>query len=50
MRRLTEWFRYHRFYRALVIDAARNKQPLDRNARAALKAQARTAAKVTGRL
>lgn len=49
MRRLTGWFRYHRFYRALVVDAARNRHPLNRAARAALKDQARTAAKLTGR-
>jgi hypothetical protein len=49
MRRFPGWLRYRRFYRALVVDAARNRQPLDRSARAALKDQARTAAKATGR-
>ena len=49
MRQLAEWLRYRRFYRALVEDAYRRKQPLDRHARTALKDQARTAARAPGR-
>ena len=52
MKRLTRlrgWVRYRRFYRALVVDAPRAREPPDRRARAALKDEARAAAKVTGR-
>ena len=43
------WLRYRRLLRALVEDACRRRQPLDRRARAVLKGQARAAANATGR-
>jgi hypothetical protein len=44
-RRITRWLRYHRFYRALIIDAGRRREPLGRQARAVMKEQARQAAR-----
>jgi len=47
IRRLRTWLRYKRFYRAMVVDAGRRRQPLDSGARAYMKSRAWTAARVT---
>jgi hypothetical protein len=45
---LTQWLRYRRLYRALVISAGRHREPLDRRARAVMKEQARRVAREAG--
>lgn len=43
------WRRFHRFYRALTVDAVKHREPLDHVARARLKEQAWAAAWAAGR-
>jgi hypothetical protein len=45
---LHQWLRYRRLYRALIIDAGRHREPLDRRARAVMRSMARTAAREVG--
>jgi hypothetical protein len=45
---LTQWMRYRRLYRALVVSAGRHREPLDRRARTVMKSMARTAAREAG--
>ena len=49
MSRIREWLRYRRLYRAMVVDAARRREPLGRQARGTLKKQARQAAREAGK-
>jgi hypothetical protein len=44
----SEWRRYRRLYRAMVIDTGRARQPLNRDKRRQLKSLARTAARHAG--
>jgi hypothetical protein len=50
LNRLTfsEWRRYRRLYRAMVISTGRARQPLDREARSKLKTMARESASEAG--
>jgi hypothetical protein len=41
----SQWRRYRRLYRAMVIGTGRARQPLDRSARSTLKAEARRVAR-----
>lgn len=45
---VSEWMRSRRLYRALVVDAARHREPLDRPTRAEMRREARRAAREVG--
>jgi hypothetical protein len=46
---VSQWLRYRRLYRALVVDAGRRREPLDRNARAVMRDEARKVAREVSR-